>query len=166
MKGLAPMIQRIALATGLILILCLALVPRPAQAHCQIPCGIYDDDIRFKLMEEHVTTIEKSMEQIVEIGASADENWNQLVRWVSNKDEHADALAQIITEYFLQQRIKPLEGGDAAAQEKYVAELTECHEILVHAMKAKQTTDLAHVEALRTLIHEFAHNYLGEAHTH
>jgi nickel superoxide dismutase len=137
-------------------------MPRVAQAHCQIPCGIYDDDTRLKLMEEHVTTIEKSMQQIIEISAAADKNWNQLVRWVANKDEHADALTQIVTEYFLQQRIKPFDGGDAAARETYVAELSQCHEILVHAMKAKQTTDLAHVEALRGLIHDFAHSYLGE----
>lgn len=160
------MFQRITPSASLCLALalCLLAAPRAAQAHCQIPCGIYDDDVRFQLMEEHVATIEKSMQQIVEIGTAGEKNWNQLVRWVENKDEHADALAQIITEYFLQQRIKPFDGGDAAAQEKYLAELTQCHEILVHAMKAKQTTDLTHVEALRGLIHEFAHSYLGQEH--
>ena len=33
-------------------------------AHCQIPCGIYDDKMRFTMMAEHVTTIEKSMNQM------------------------------------------------------------------------------------------------------
>jgi hypothetical protein len=38
--------------------------------------------------------------------------------------------------------------------------------MLVYSMKAKQTTDLANVEKLKTLIHDFAHGYLGEAHKH
>ena len=33
-------------------------------SHCQILCGIYDDSARFTLSEEHVTTIEKSMNEI------------------------------------------------------------------------------------------------------
>ena len=28
-----------------------------AKAHCQIPCGIYDDQLRIELMEEHAGTI-------------------------------------------------------------------------------------------------------------
>ena len=31
-------------------------------SHCQIPCGIYDDLMRIHQMEEHVETIEKSMD--------------------------------------------------------------------------------------------------------
>ena len=63
------------------------------------------------------------------------------------------------------QRIKPpAHGADEATQAKYVRELSLLHKIMVHAMKAKQTADLAHVEALRKLIHEFRHSYLGEEH--
>ena len=29
-----------------------------AMPHCQIPCGIYNDPVRFALLEEHVATIE------------------------------------------------------------------------------------------------------------
>ena len=28
----------------------------PVRAHCQIPCGIYDDELRVQLIEEHITT--------------------------------------------------------------------------------------------------------------
>lgn len=35
-----------------------------AWAHCQIPCGIYDDAARFKALAEHITTIEKSITEI------------------------------------------------------------------------------------------------------
>ena len=39
---------------------CLALSPTgKLTAHCEIPCGIYDDQLRLQLMREHVMTIEK-----------------------------------------------------------------------------------------------------------
>ena len=34
------------------------------HAHCQVPCGIYDDAVRIIQLREHVTTIEKAMKQI------------------------------------------------------------------------------------------------------
>lgn len=138
----------------------------PVFAHCQIPCGIYDDAARFTLMLEDVTTIEKSMKQIVEIGGQEKPSWNQLVRWVDNKEHHADKLTETVTFYFMAQRIKPpKDHDDQAAYEKYVKEVTLLHHMVVHAMKAKQTTDLEHVEALRKLIEKFKASYLGE-HTH
>ncbi len=141
----------------------------PAFSHCEIPCGIYDDKMRFDMMEEHITTIEKSMKQIVELSAAGEKNYNQIVRWVSNKDEHADALQTIVHQYFLTQRIKPVEhsGGDAYA--KYQKHIELLHKMLVHAMKSKQTTDSAHIAALRDLVGEFRASYLGpegEAHKH
>ena len=33
-------------------------------AHCEIPCGIYEDSLRASLISEHITTIEKSMKMI------------------------------------------------------------------------------------------------------
>ena len=57
-----------------------------AGAHCQIPCGIYDDQLRANLIAEHTTTIEKSMQQIIDLGKASPVNYNQLVRWVSNKE--------------------------------------------------------------------------------
>lgn len=146
----------------------LALVAAPALfAHCQIPCGIYGDETRFDIMLEDVTTIEKSMKQIQELGAQAKPDWNQLVRWVNNKEEHAQKLTDVVTFYFLAQRIKPVEGDDKAAQQKYVHELTLLHHIMVHAMKAKQTTDVEHVKTLRELIGSFKASYMGEhGHSH
>jgi len=45
-----------------LLILIIALImPRMAMAHCQIPCGIYDDELRFEALEEDVATIKKSI---------------------------------------------------------------------------------------------------------
>ena len=49
---------------------------------------------------------------------------------------------------------------DAAAHEAYVRKLTLLHGMLVHSMKAKQTTDLAHVMELRTLLEGFGKAYM------
>ena len=124
------------------------------NAHCQVPCGIYDDQMRIHMMEEHVTTIEKAMKQI-----AANENQNQTVRWVTNKEKHADELTDIVTYYFMAQRIKP-------DMEQYEDHLKTLHQILIYSMKSKQTTDLANVEKLNGLIHHFAHSYLGKEHDH
>ena len=53
-------------------------------SHCQIPCGIYDDPVRLKLIGEHITTIEKSMKQIQTLSQDQT-NLNQSARWVQNK---------------------------------------------------------------------------------
>lgn len=123
-------------------------------AHCQIPCGIYDDQMRIHMMEEHVATIEKSMQEI-----GKEPSPNQMVRWVMNKEQHADELSGIVTYYFMAQRIKP-------GCEEYALKLSQLHEILIYAMKAKQTTDLANVEKLKELIHAFEQSYIGEGHSH
>jgi nickel superoxide dismutase len=130
-------------------------------AHCQIPCGIYNDGARFTMMEEHVTTIEKSMKLIT--GLSNDDpqsNTNQIVRWVANKERHADELSDIVVKYFLQQRVKPVQQKSGAQRDTYVKHLTLCHGLLVTSMKAKQSTDLAHVDQLKKLIGEFKASYL------
>jgi nickel superoxide dismutase len=126
-----------------------------AWAHCEIPCGIYDDHMRIHMIEEHVTTIEKSMQQIVELGGQTPVNYNQVVRWVTNKEHHADELQHIVTQYFLTQRIKP-------DQKDYEKKLTVLHKMLLAAMKCKQTTDLAHVADLRSLTKEFEGLYFTE----
>ena len=131
-------------------------------AHCQIPCGIYDDPMRFSMLREHVTTIEKSMNQIMELGAAEKTNWNQIVRWVNNKDEHADELSHIVTFYFLAQRIKPVDPGKANDYKKYLHQLELLHHMVVYSMKAKQTVDLENVKKLRALIDEFEASYLGK----
>ena len=124
------------------------------RAHCQVPCGIFDDLARIHMMEEHVVTIEKAMKQI-----TANENQHQTVRWIMNKEKHAEELTEIVTYYFMAQRIKP----DA---EQYAEKLQTLHQIMIHAMKAKQSTDLTHVNKLNQLIHSFEHLHLGEHEGH
>jgi nickel superoxide dismutase len=133
-----------------------------AYSHCQIPCGIYDDQARFDEIAEHITTIEKSMKQIVELSAEPSKNANQLVRWVMNKEDHADEISHIVTYYFMAQRIKLPAEDDAKAYNEYVKKLTLLHRMIVYSMNAKQTTDLTNVEKLRSLLEEFHTVYFGK----
>lgn len=134
-----------------------------AFAHCEIPCGIYGDKMRFDMWLEQITTVEKSMQQIIALSEEDDEDYNQIVRWVTNKDKHADDIRDIAVDYFLAQRIKPVaDPGDAAAVEKYNKSLETLHHIIVYSMKAKQTTDLANVEKLRSLVADFYKLYFDE----
>ena len=119
-----------------------------ALAHCEIPCGIYDDALRTQLIAEHAGTIEKSMAEITALQGETPVNYNQLVRWVSNKEHHANEIQHIVNQYFLTQRIKP-------DQDKYGQKLALLHQMLVAAMKCKQTTDPAHVATLRDLLKKF-----------
>ena len=137
-----------------------------AYSHCQVPCGIYGDQTRFVLISEHLTTLEKSMNQIEELKNQDDINANQIVRWVQNKEQHADEISHIITYYFMAQRIKVPATGNKAAHNDYVKKLTLLHEMLVTTMKTKQTTDIAHVAKLRTLLKQFHEAYTGKKASH
>jgi len=128
-----------------------------ASAHCEIPCGIYDDQMRIDMIAEHITTIEKSMKQIVALGNKKPIDYNQLTRWVTNKEHHANELQHIVTQYFMTQRIK-------LDTEKYNEKLTLLHKLLVFSMKCKQTTDLAHIATLRSVLKEFEGLYFGHSH--
>ncbi len=128
-----------------------------AAAHCEIPCGIYDDKMRINAIAEHITTIEKSMKEILKLESSKPLTHNQLVRWIMNKEDHANELQGIVTQYFMTQRIK-------VGTENYTKKLTLLHKMLISAMKCKQTTDLSHISTLRTLLREFNDLYFGAGH--
>ena len=125
-------------------------------AHCEIPCGIYDDKLRASLIYEHTVTIEKSIKKIVELSKQNPVNYNQLVRWVSNKEEHATIIQHTISQYFMTQRIRP-------DTEKYLDKLSVLHKMLQAAMTCKQSTDLANIQTLRSLLKEFEILYFGQS---
>jgi nickel superoxide dismutase len=151
-----------ALCTGLLSITFVLGAAVPAAAHCQIPCGIFDDELRVQLIEEHITTIEKSMRQINELSKQSPVDFNQLVRWIDNKEQHAQEIQDIVAEYFLSQRIKTPAATEGEAWDAYLAQLATLHQITVAAMKAKQTTDAAPIESLRTLVATFRTAYFGD----
>ncbi|MHC5082894.1 MAG: superoxide dismutase [Ni] [Planctomycetota bacterium] len=147
------------LVIAIALTLSAGIIVTGVYAHCQIPCGIYDDTARIEAVAEHITTIEKSMKQIVELSRAKSPDHNQVVRWVNNKDQHADELAEIVTYYFMAQRVKPGADKGSQAYQQYVEQLTLLHEMLVTSMKCKQTTDLAHIASLRAQLEKFKAAY-------
>ncbi len=127
-------------------------------AHCEIPCGIYDDGARFTELKEDASTIAKAIAQIVELSGTHDANGhNQLARWVATKETHATNTQHIIAQYFMTQKIK-------ADSEHYVDKLTAAHGVLVAAMKCKQSADPAMAVSLYAAIAKFEIAYVGHTH--
>ena len=133
-----------------------------AMAHCEVPCGIYNDQLRVKMLYEHFTTIEKSMNQIEALSEEGDKNYNQIVRWVTTKEDHAKKVQHIVEQYFMHQRIKVKEPADGAAYDKYIKQITLAHKLTVYAMKTKQTTDQQYIKKLRETLHAFEKAYFSE----
>jgi nickel superoxide dismutase len=147
----------------LILIILGLFMTNSVFAHCQIPCGIYTDEMRIKMISEDIDTIEKSMKQIKELAGKDEVNYNQLVRWITNKDEHASKIQDVVNAYFLTQRIQLVDASDAAAYKEYTNKLVMLHQLIVYAMKCKQTVDLQNVNKLRTVLADFDKAYFGPA---
>lgn len=131
-----------------------------AEAHCQVPCGIYDDAGRIKAMMEDVATISKAVGAIGEFGTDAPSavEVNQVVRWVNTKEEHASNIIETVSLYFLTQKLKDVPAGDAGYQE-YLKKLGDHHAVLRAAMKTKQTVDAANVAKLKAAVEAMAKHY-------
>ena len=128
-----------------IIVLCgmVVLMTQNGYAHCQIPCGIYDDHARVRSMLEDAATVEKSIMLIVELSGKQDpQSQNQLVRWVMNKEKHAQNIIDTISDYFLTQRVKP-------SQKDYTERLARHHAVIIAAMKAKQHADSVYARDLK-----------------
>ena len=135
----------------------LCMVASVGFAHCQVPCGIYGDQLRFEQMLEDEQTISKAQLQINELatGEVDAQSVNQLARWVATKEEHASKIQQTIASYFLAQRIK-------ADNPAYVKQLTAAHAVIVNAMKCKQSADAETAKALEKSIFDLYRAYEGK----
>jgi len=137
-----------------------------AKAHCEVPCGIYDDSLRIELIKEHIGTIKKAMINIAELSEEGDKNYNQIVRWIITKEEHAVKIQEIVNQYFLTQRVKFPGSEDKEKYDHYVTQLALCHEMLVYAMKCKQTIDTEFTDKLLNSLEGFSHEYFENHHEH
>ena len=127
-------------------------------AHCQMPCGIYNDAARIIQIQEDFSTIKKAMTKIKELSEQQDAtSMNQLTRWIMTKDEHASKIQKVVSDYFLIQRIKAKTQG--SEYNTYVKQTTTLHQILVSAMKCKQTIDEQNVKLGINLIDQFVEGY-------
>ncbi|MGJ8695071.1 MAG: superoxide dismutase [Ni] [Verrucomicrobiaceae bacterium] len=132
------------------------LAPATISAHCQVPCGIYDDNNVLGKMHTDYVTIEKAVAQITELTATpeaAAANAHQLVRWINNKESHAQSIQETVLNYFLAQRLKT--GEADTDKEAYLNKLTTCHKVIVAAMACKQSTDPKAVQTLHNELHTF-----------
>ena len=144
-----------------------ASTPAPVP-HCEVPCGIYTDQLRFEQMLEDTKTIAKSIDEINRFatqlqGPPTGKDINQVVRWVSTKDHHATNTQTIVSQYFMTQRIKP-------DHERYDQQIKAAHAVLVAAMKCKQDADGKTAETLKKAILDLYRAYEGkepqEEHSH
>lgn len=130
--------------------------------HCQVPCGIYNDERRLDTIAEDIITVEKAIRQVGALSEETPPNYNQIVRWIAVKEDHADDIAEIAGWYFLQQRVKPVAESDDKAYKEYLHQLTLLHEMMVYSMKVKQSLDMANVKGLRSALDDFRHAYMGD----
>ena len=149
------MIRLISLVSACLFIAGMVLVSTipSAQAHCQMPCGIYDDPARIAELKEDAQTIRKAVTSMQTMVEDDDTDpllgFNQGARWVVTKDQHAQNIQDVVSYYFLTQRVKAVRADlSMPGHEYYVQQLMGFHRILVAAMKCKQTVDIANVDEL------------------
>lgn len=135
--------------------------PAATAPHCQVPCGVYADQMRFEQMLEDTTTIAKAITAINEFatglaeGAPTGKDINQVNRWVTTKEQHATNTQKIVADYFLTQRIKE-------SNKDYSSQLITAHKVMVAAMKCKQDADPATADALKQAILDLYKAYEGK----
>jgi len=129
------------------------------SAHCQVPCGIYDDAARVAQLREDTVTIAKAINGINELADRHDGNsLNQAARWISTKEDHASHIIQVVSEYFLTQKVKVVTSG-AEGYDAYLKKLADHHAVMVAAMKTKQSANPKTVDDLEHAIDALAVHY-------
>lgn len=113
------------------------------SAHCQMPCGIYHDDIVYDLIDQYVETMYKGISVLNNSKFSNPSERNAFVRWVMEKDKASDQAAKLISEYFLQQKIKP---GESDTTKRLIS----AHKLLFMLVTIKQNADLDFVKTFTT----------------
>ena len=123
-------------------------------AHCEVPCGIYDDHAEIERMRLDAQTMRKASKQIVELAGRVDaSSLNTITRWVMVKEEHGERIQHSVAWYFVTQRVKaPAPGAGAEAVEAYHQKLAAFHAISRAAMNAAQSLDPAAADRLDAAI--------------
>ncbi len=109
------------------------------NAHCQMPCGIYHDDMVFDQIDQYIETMYKGIFVINDSKFATTHDRNETIRWVILKEKASDETALLITQYFLQQKIKPDEPDTNKR-------LVNAHKLLFLIVAIKQNADLQTVK--------------------
>lgn len=109
------------------------------SAHCQMPCGIYHDEMVYDQLDQYVETMYKAVSVLEDSKFSTAREKNEFIRWVNQKEIQSDDAARLILTYFLQQKIKP---GEADTAKR----LESAHKLLFLIVGIKQNVDKHFVE--------------------
>jgi small subunit ribosomal protein S27Ae len=95
--------------------------------------GIFDDPAMVAQIKEAVATIKKAALQANELyatlaNANSAQTLNQIVRWIHTKEEHADKIINMVSQYCLCQRVKP---EVFASEHDYTDALKAHHAVMV-----------------------------------
>ncbi len=130
-------------------------------AHCEIPCGIYDDHAQIAAMRLDAKTVGKANAQLISLMSDAmfagdpvaiAQHANTMMRWVIVKEEHSKKIQHTVAWYFMTQRVQRPADEDADAMQKYYTQLAAFDAVSTAAMKASQSTDESSHEALLAAI--------------
>ena len=122
---------------------------KTVEAHCDIPCGIYETDS----MTHAAETCRRMIQKVTDLGELDNiEKHNTFVRSIVNKEKHAqkvkDELYLLWSDYF-----KP----------EHLEKFPELHETVWKAVKqastVKQTVSLEEADKLNEMVHEIAHMF-------
>merc|ERR1712194_800578 len=78
-----------------------AALLQSVRGHCQVPCGIFDDPAKVAELQQDAATIRKAIVQIGELGTAEPLAFNQSVRWVNEKEAHANKIIDTAAQYML-----------------------------------------------------------------
>merc|ERR1719468_24679 len=97
------------------------------------------------MMIEDAATIRKAVVQTAELHQEGKlQDVHQAIRWIATKEDHAGKIMHTIGDYFMAQKVKK----DLLSEKEYLEVLALLHSVMVAAMKTKQSSELAAVDAL------------------
>ncbi len=99
-----------------------------------MPCGVYHDQMIYDKIDEYYETMYKCISAMNNNEFKSVTDKNQFVRWVMTKDKMSDEVAEILTYYFLQQKLAP--SPDNAEM------VSSIHKLLFLLPAIKQNADL------------------------
>jgi len=138
------MIKKMLFTAGLLGVI---LSHQPLSSHCQMPCGIYHDDMVYEQVDQYIETMYKAVTMLNESKFSNAKERTEFVRWACLKDDESDEMAQVFLTYFLQQKVKPDEKDT-------VNKLVGIHKMLFLLMRIKQNVDV-------DLVNQFGKEWLS-----
>jgi len=104
------------------------------SAHCQMPCGIYNDQMMYDQVNQFYLTAFKAVKALEHNEFTTDEDKNQFVRWVMTKERLCNETAMLLTTYFFQQKIMPIDDN--------IDLVKSLHKLLFQLVAIKQNVDI------------------------